>query len=127
MVRNEHKSKKIAIKRALVDNGIAGLVKWLNSRDGVCTTDSCEGGGIESGSDIPYVLFHVKDRMQFQRIEFALSVASFSVEEPEWIWINTNTKYRSGFCYSVSHTLYFSSLKTVKVVLKSLKKQEKQK
>jgi hypothetical protein len=51
----KHKTKKIIIKTAEVDEEIVPIVKWLNSFEGIQTLYSCQGGNIDFESYISFV------------------------------------------------------------------------
>jgi hypothetical protein len=63
-----HDAWDVVIKTASVDKGVAPVVKWLNSFDGIVTRWSCEGDGGNDPPRKPYVLFYCEDPMDLIRV-----------------------------------------------------------
>lgn len=70
-IKHSHDTSLITLKKAHIDKGIAKVVNWLNSFDGIYTRHSCQGNdafhqkekGVKTPvpPDIPYVLFYCDD------------------------------------------------------------------
>ncbi len=77
-----HKTRKIAIKKAEVDIGIIPLVDFLNGFNGIITRWSCEGDPDKPKKvsvDLPYITFYAEDLESVQFLLKELQGAPCSV------------------------------------------------
>lgn len=68
-IEKSHKTKKIAIKTAEVDEKIIPIIEWLNSFKSVRTLFCCQGDvKNRKGSNLPYILFVCEDKEDLANI-----------------------------------------------------------
>lgn len=94
-----HKTKKIAIKEAKVDEKIIPLIKWMNSLEGVHTLFSCQGSNRKNSEcswcaeGSPYVMF-----MCFNQVNLAKILELFENRtQTEIYYFEGSVKYTSRF------------------------------
>lgn len=100
-----HKTQRIAIKEADIDEKIIPVVKWLNSFHSVATFFCCQGGKV-GGNDLqPYVIFSCYETEELMEILKVLRDFPSDVKcEVDW-WLEQ---------FPLRYRLVFASAKSLK-------------
>ena len=97
MMTNEHKTKRIAIKVADIDEKIVPLVKWLNSFESVRTLYCCQGSlKTDKNFNTAYILFMAENNEDLAKILEKIHL------------YNRSDKHNENFCFIKVEVEWFS-------------------
>ena len=109
-----HKTTKIPISFAKIDNGIAKLVFYLNTFDGIFTRWSCEGDKGKNPLNLPYVKFYAEDVESLRHLGMILQSLGCHAD------LNTNGSDFMPFM-PIAFSIRFDSKKHLKSVFDKIR------